>query len=321
MSALAEKPTVFISTCDQCGSSDVIHALSADPWTLMRCEHCDFVFTSPRLSDDALARIYADEYYEQADDYAAQQIEAPSADHLRLAARARRMLSRRPGSLTSVDVGCGGGRLVEAFAENGFRASGVEPSEGTVRSAQRAGRAVTNTDVADLPDACFDCVTAIHVLEHVTAPSAFMADLFRITRPGGLCIIEVPNFGSRAARAQGAAWSALHPGTHLSHFTPGTLAACMQKAGYSVRSLHRLGGAGVFAGVADVSSGRKTVAGVAAADRGHQTRHSILKKAWAARSTIMAIPFVRAFARWVNWEVLGHGEYVRAFAVRPAQRV
>lgn len=313
MTALESRETISVSSCDHCGCDQSDVALEASPWTLRSCADCGFVFTSPRLSDAALASIYAEEYYENAETYAEQQILSPSDDHRHLAQTARKRLGRRPtGTLTSMDIGCGGGRLVAAFQDAGFNAAGVEPSEATVRAARQAGRDVRVSDISELPDQSYDCVTAIHVLEHVPSPKQFMQHAYRICRPGGLCIIEVPNFASKAARQQGANWYALHPSTHLSHFTPGSLAACLSQAQFQVQSVHRLGGGGVFANVSEATV-RKT-SGVS--DQKRSVRSRLLSAIWKSRSAILSIPSVRRFGRWVNWELLGHGEFVRIVAAR-----
>ncbi len=317
MTELALRETVAVDRCDQCGCTNSTLELDASPWTLVKCIECEFVFTSPRLSDESLARIYSEEYYENADQYAAQQVDLPSSDHKDLARQAMRLLSTSERNLTSMDVGCGGGRLVEAFSNVGFQASGVEPSEATVRVARNAGREITVQDVSQLKTDSFDCVTAMHVLEHVTSPADFMENLFRITRPGGLCVIEVPNFASKAAKEQGADWFALHPSTHLSHFTPGSLSKCMQKAGFSVRSLHRLGGAGVFADVSEATASKKTE--TATKNDSSTFKQRLLGPIWRLRSVVTSIPAARRFARWVNWELLGHGQFVRVFAVKPSR--
>jgi SAM-dependent methyltransferase len=44
----------------------------------------------------------------------------------------------------------------------------------------------------DLPDNAFDLVICSHVLEHVPDDAAAMAELRRITAPGGCCIVMVP---------------------------------------------------------------------------------------------------------------------------------
>lgn len=316
MTALENRPTTTVDRCDHCGSEHMSLALDASPWALMRCADCDFVFTSPRLTDEALSHIYSDEYYENAEIYAAQQVELPSEDHFALARRARAFLKRDNSELSSMDVGCGGGRLVEAFSTTGFVASGVEPSAGTVRAAQAAGRNISAADISELSDDGYDCVTAMHVLEHVISPTEFTAQLYRITKPGGLCIVEVPNFGSKAAKELGADWYALHPSTHLSHFTPTSLENCIRKAGFNMKSLHRLGGAGLFADVSEATA-RKTTSHTATAFKRAALANKTLGLMWRARSAVTTIPAARRLVRWVNWELLGQGEFVRVFAVKP----
>jgi SAM-dependent methyltransferase len=44
----------------------------------------------------------------------------------------------------------------------------------------------------DLPDAAFDLVICSHVLEHVPDDAAAMAELRRVTAPGGRCLVMVP---------------------------------------------------------------------------------------------------------------------------------
>ena len=42
------------------------------------------------------------------------------------------------------------------------------------------------TNISELPDDNWDCVTAMHVLEHMISPSVFTAQLYRITKSYGL---------------------------------------------------------------------------------------------------------------------------------------
>ena len=45
---------------------------------------------------------------------------------------------------------------------------------------------------ACFPSNCFDLVICSHVLEHVREDRQAMAELFRVTRPGGLALLPVP---------------------------------------------------------------------------------------------------------------------------------
>jgi ubiquinone/menaquinone biosynthesis C-methylase UbiE len=44
----------------------------------------------------------------------------------------------------------------------------------------------------DLPDGAFDAVVCSHVLEHVPDDARAIAELRRITAPGGWCLVMVP---------------------------------------------------------------------------------------------------------------------------------
>jgi SAM-dependent methyltransferase len=44
----------------------------------------------------------------------------------------------------------------------------------------------------NLPDECFDCVICFHVLEHVNDDLAAMREIYRILKPGGWAILNVP---------------------------------------------------------------------------------------------------------------------------------
>lgn len=55
-------------------------------------------------------------------------------------------------------------------------------------------RATVHADITDLPfdDASFDLVLCSHVLEHVPDDRAAIGELFRVVRPGGVALIQVP---------------------------------------------------------------------------------------------------------------------------------
>jgi 2-polyprenyl-3-methyl-5-hydroxy-6-metoxy-1,4-benzoquinol methylase len=74
-------------------------------------------------------------------------------------------------------------------------------------------------------------VTAFHVLEHVPDPVAVARRMLEWLTPDGLLIVETPNAGGLGAGLFGGAWAGLELPRHLSHFTPATLAAVIEKAG------------------------------------------------------------------------------------------
>jgi SAM-dependent methyltransferase len=305
---------VEVNVCDSCGNNNFTIALDADPWMLVRCTSCNLVFTNPRYSDEDLTRLYSNEYYEIAQTYYEQQVLPPSMEHLHLAKKTRGYFGSSFAG-RSIDIGCGGGRLVEAFSQVGFDATGIEPNKKTALFASQTGKAVSSEQLGNLCTNDYACVTAIHVLEHVVSPKEFVTDLFRILEPEGICIIEVPNFESKESRKLGVDWGALHPSTHLFHFTPDTLSSLLTSVGFKIKKTRLLGGAGVFISVAG-SEAHKPGNDKKQPKVVKKASHTPLNILWKYRSILQKIPFFQRLVRWINWELLGHGEYVQIIATK-----
>lgn len=123
-------------------------------------------------------------------------------DYLELVAKRWKLADAR----TMLDVGCGVGHwgmLLASILPEHLRVSGVdrEPSwveAATTRAAKRglAERFDYRQGEAQrlpFPDASFDLVTCQTVLIHVPDPAAVIAEMKRVTRPGGLVMVAEPN--------------------------------------------------------------------------------------------------------------------------------
>jgi SAM-dependent methyltransferase len=101
------------------------------------------------------------------------------------------------GRETVVDVGCGNGLYLTELARRGHRGpvAGVDMSPGMLAAAR--GRAPAahpiGGDAVHLPlrTASSDVTLAMHMLYHVAEPSLAVAELRRVTRPGGLAVIAL----------------------------------------------------------------------------------------------------------------------------------
>lgn len=94
----------------------------------------------------------------------------------------------------------------------------------------------------NLPGNAYDAVVAFDVLEHCLNPKIWLAEIWRILRPGGivaLSTISVDNaldtIGLAFARADviGPA-KRLYPPFHLFYFTPRNLAQYLNSAGFKI---------------------------------------------------------------------------------------
>jgi SAM-dependent methyltransferase len=143
--------------------------------------------------------------------------------------RFRRILStlRRlcPGGRL-LDVGCATGDFLVEARRAGYEAAGLEISDYAAGVAKERGLDVFPGGLGDFPapQGSFDIVTMFHVLEHMEQPGeALRTHVKRLLRPGGILVVEVPNFASLRARLDGAEWEDLRPEQHRYHFTPRSL--------------------------------------------------------------------------------------------------
>lgn len=148
--------------------------------------------------------------------------------------QARFLLRTLPRGARVLDIGCGRGVLLSAFADEGFEAHGVERSEAAASGVdpRAAVRIAPRIAEAGYPDAHFDGVILWHVLEHLPDPRETLAEVHRILRPGGTLVVAVPNFSSFQSRWAGPAWFHLDLPRHLYHFSLDALRRLLSREGF-----------------------------------------------------------------------------------------
>jgi SAM-dependent methyltransferase len=139
-------------------------------------------------------------------------------------------VARREGNV--LDIGCGAGNMIHHLARYG-RVQGIEVDARPVAMAQARGYDVRQADATrgiPFPDASFDLVTALDVIEHVDADEAILREAFRVARPGATLAISVPAFQWL--------WSYNDVlNGHKHRYTPGELRERVERAGFRVKRL------------------------------------------------------------------------------------
>jgi ubiquinone/menaquinone biosynthesis C-methylase UbiE len=94
-----------------------------------------------------------------------------------------------------LECGCGTGLLLERMARFTARATGIDLSPGMLEKAKERGLDVTVGSVTELPfdDASFDVTCSFKVLAHVPEIGRALAEMARVTRPGGVILAEFYN--------------------------------------------------------------------------------------------------------------------------------
>jgi ubiquinone/menaquinone biosynthesis C-methylase UbiE len=94
-----------------------------------------------------------------------------------------------------LEAGCGTGLVLERLQAGAGSAVGIDLSLGMLAQARRRGLPVVHADLLHLPfpDGTFDVVCSFKVLAHVERITAAVAELARVTRPGGHLVLEFYN--------------------------------------------------------------------------------------------------------------------------------
>ena len=108
----------------------------------------------------------------------------------------RSMVAAEPSDRI-LEVGCGGGHVLQQFPESDL--TGVDVSGEMLAKARRnlqgyrVGLLKGELQELDLPDAGFDKIICTEVLEHTVDPEAILARIKRLVRPKGHLVITFPN--------------------------------------------------------------------------------------------------------------------------------
>ena len=149
---------------------------------------------------------------------------------------------------SALDVGCGAGLLCEPLARMGAAVTGVDAAPENVEAA-KAHAALSGLsidyragEIAAQGLATFDVVSSMEVIEHVTDPAAFIAELARHLKPDGLLLLSTPNrtAASRLFLVEAAERLGQVPrGTHDwdQFLTPEELTALLHEAGLEVSEM------------------------------------------------------------------------------------
>lgn len=118
----------------------------------------------------------------------------------------------------ALDVGCGGGEMLAALSEAGWRAEGVEWNPHVAaRARARSGCPVHEGGLLEVPlgEETYDLVVMRHVLEHLPDPPASLRRVRRLLTPSGRAVLVLPSPESLGARLFGVHWLEWDPPRHL----------------------------------------------------------------------------------------------------------
>jgi 2-polyprenyl-3-methyl-5-hydroxy-6-metoxy-1,4-benzoquinol methylase len=233
--------------CNQCGSTGSTPLFTKHGYQLVKCTECGLAYISNPPSASELERIYsldanyhADLLNPDSDAFARlKRVAKTHLDVLKTYAKSGRLL----------DVGCSTGLFLDQARSAGFDVSGLEFSKESAAFARyHFSLAVQDGSVQELVGqaASFDVITMFDVIEHVPDPSADLAAIHGLLKPGGLFFVSTPNIDGLFPKLSYPLanildyWPHPEPPHHLYQFSCDSMARMLIKSGFAVDDVHHI---------------------------------------------------------------------------------
>ena len=230
--------------CEICGSDDRtlvqtrtdLFLGGTTEYTMVRCGGCGVIYQYPRPTPATIGRFYPSDYQQYTPGLETESWLKRLDRRYGLLKRCR-IVTRHVAAGRLLDVGCATGDFLDEMRRQpGWAVAGLEPIQSAAAYAnQSTGVPVSSAlpNAAPFVDAAFDAITLWDVLEHVHDPRGVLAEIARLLRPGGVVVINHPNWDSVDRRWFGRFWLGFELPRHLHIFPREMLAALMAEYGFT----------------------------------------------------------------------------------------
>lgn len=172
--------------CDLCGFDDqrVLYTkrdhITGEDFTLVECS-CGMAFVNPMPTDESIPRLYPQDY-----------LKDKPESHALYEAMLKLLPDLNSGRL--LDIGCGRGDFIARACAAGWHVEGVDLFRW--EHAKPVLIHVGNLLTIELPENCYDVITAWALLEHLPRPSLYFKRISSLLKDNGLFLFTVPNFAA-----------------------------------------------------------------------------------------------------------------------------
>lgn len=228
-------------TCNLCGADDYTVLFPkgyAQLHRIVKCNRCSLMYANPQESVDA-------DMFEDASKQP--NLDTPGyqrylekqhvqiADNRKVLEKLNELFPQR-GKL--LEIGSYLGIFLDRIRAAGWDVTGLEPVAFPAKYARENFGLKIIEDIlpnAGFPDAAFDSVVMLHVIEHLPDPAEMVREIRRIMRPGGVLVVETPRFDSLMFKMLGRRERSLsNCDGHIYFFTVPSLSQLLEKNGFEV---------------------------------------------------------------------------------------
>lgn len=202
----------IIIPCNICGSSLYEPMWKGAEIKFVKCANCSHIYQNPQPMENELFERYDGDYF----DYEIEN-EDTFFNLMMLGLRdigffeeekACFSNSEKKKEPTFLDIGCATGRLLLEMSRRGWKTKGVEVCRSSAEYGIKRGLdiRISTLENAGFEPGYFDIIHCSHLIEHLTDPSGFVAEVFRLLSPNGRFLITTPDVSGFQAKLFGYEW-------------------------------------------------------------------------------------------------------------------
>lgn len=232
--------------CEDASCSDIRLLYHLQDYDVLTCSCCGLVYVNQMFEPEKGEGI--------PEGYEAIHLPAEELFRVRSEHDLARIDARVPERGKLLDVGCGVGYLLRTAQAEGWEVAGLDLDQAAVDIAKQAGLDVhwATADEMSFPEATFDVVTLLNVVEHLPWPHSTLTAIYRVLKPGGMFVLETPtdNFslkhvarllfrlsGGKITTPVRFLYSSRYKGGHVYRYSQSTITLLLEKFGFRVEEI------------------------------------------------------------------------------------
>jgi SAM-dependent methyltransferase len=239
-----------LSGCGLCGHDEGApifeRTIRALPLRFVKCSKCGHCYQNPRLTEESLQQYFSSSYFmkdSQSNDYALDDLLgypdyfAWDACYKKTAKlRLKRIGACKNPPARLLEIGTATGSFLDEARAAGYVVRGLDVSAAFAELAKRKYGLEIDVDFVErfpLPEAHYDIVCCFGGIACWRDPLKGLSNIRRSLKPDGILVLNHPNSGSYAARAQGSKYFEFNHAS-LSIFSNQSMRGHLERAGFRV---------------------------------------------------------------------------------------
>ena len=204
------------SNCQICGNIAYMF-FNKYSYSIHRCSGCGFLYLNPYPSDNDIIAYYASNYRKVDINFYPKALSRQRRAFLKSFRFWKYLFNKRV-----LDIGCGGGFMVNAFRRLGAEAHGLDISKNSIAYARNRFPDCTfhceNFDSMSRSKLVFDFIFTSELLEHIPGIHDFMKMITSVSKTGTVLYLSTPDADHHAVPAELSTWEDICPPEHIQWF-------------------------------------------------------------------------------------------------------